>query len=173
MNCRKTKKALSKYLAGELRSSETAAIEKHLAGCPACAAELKELQRLDRLLDLWRPEPAPDNFWADVMAEAAQSAFPQPAGTRSVNRQRYSLPTFFKQPEMSLLRDLLTAAAVSLAIFWGAGGWFDGRQMADYGNSINSVTSAYTGTVDKFLERTTGAAGKYTRPTILEELKQR
>ncbi|OPX87692.1 MAG: hypothetical protein A4E53_02404 [Pelotomaculum sp. PtaB.Bin104] len=90
-----------------------------------------------------------------------------------MNRKRLSLPAFLRQPEMLLLRDLLTAAAVSLAIFWGAGGWFDGRQMADYSNSIKGVTSAYTGTVDKFLERTTGAAGKYTRSINFEELKQR
>jgi len=164
---------LSRYLAGELPSSEAAAIEKHLTGCPACAAELEEFQRLDRLLDLWQPEPAPDNFYEDVMAKVAQSAFPQPAGTRSMSRKRHSLPAFFKQPEMLLLRDLLTAAAVSLAIFWSAGGWFDSRQMTDYGNSIKGVTSAYTGTVDKFLERTTGAAGKYTRSIIFEELKHR
>jgi len=148
-------------------------MEKHLAGCPACAAELKEFQRLDRLLELWRTEPAPDNFCADVMAEVAQTAFPQPTATRSANRRRHSLPAFFKQPEMLLLRDLLTAAAVSLAIFWGAGGWFDSRQMTDYGNNVKGVTSAYTGTVDRFLERTTEAAGEYTKSIIFEELKQR
>lgn len=163
---------LSRYLAGELRSSEAAAIEKHLAGCPVCSAELEEFQRLDQLLDLWQPEPAPDNFYKEVMAEVAQSALPQPAGTRSMKSKRHSLPAFFKQPEMLLLRDLLTATAVSLAIFWIAGGWFDGRQMTDYGDSIKDVTSAYTGTVDKFLERTTKAAEEYTRSIKFEELRQ-
>lgn len=34
------------YLDGELSPAEMQSVEAHIAGCPACAAELVELQRL-------------------------------------------------------------------------------------------------------------------------------
>jgi len=164
---------LSRYLAGELPPSESAAIEKHLTGCPACAAELKELQKLDRLLDLWQPEPAPDHFWEAVLAQVAQNTLPQSDPTQSMGRKQYGLPAPVKPPGMLLLRDLLIAAAVSLALFWSSGDWFEKGQMADYGNLINGMTSTYTSTVETFLERTTGATEEYTRMIFMEEMKQR
>lgn len=41
---------LGAYHDGELSAAQRAEVEAHLAGCPACAAELKRIGRLDGLL---------------------------------------------------------------------------------------------------------------------------
>ena len=42
---------LSAYHDGELSSSEREQLERHVAACPACAAELEQFRRLSALLD--------------------------------------------------------------------------------------------------------------------------
>ncbi|WP_092471814.1 anti-sigma factor [Desulfotruncus arcticus] len=164
MRCRKVKEKLGRFLAGECRSSEFSAIEKHLSHCPGCAAELNELQRLDLLLDQWEPEPAPPDFWNSVMTRVAEESVNLHGNNR---RMGYS-----KRPVL-LLRDLAVATAVSLALFWNAGPWFSGSQVLVAGKSVNGAVVTYTRVTDTALTRLTETAGAYTQKIIFEEWKLR
>ena len=77
MTCPETPE-LGVYVLGALPADERARFEEHLARCPACAAELAELEALPALLGRVRPEdlepvrvtPSPELF--DRVAAAAQ-----------------------------------------------------------------------------------------------------
>jgi hypothetical protein len=55
--CDEAAERLDLYAAGECDAAERAAVEGHLAGCPACAAEAAEARRLLALLDQRFQEP--------------------------------------------------------------------------------------------------------------------
>jgi anti-sigma factor RsiW len=59
MNCSEVRDALPLLLYGDLGADAAAALEGHLAGCPACHQELESLQGVRRLLDAV-PAPAAD-----------------------------------------------------------------------------------------------------------------
>ncbi len=69
MNCETAITLLDDRVDGLLDAAQTAALEAHLAGCPACAAELRSLQAL---LDQARSLPTdiePDrDLWAGIAA---------------------------------------------------------------------------------------------------------
>ncbi len=155
---------LTAYLNGECRSSEAAALAKHLAGCPGCAAELEALRGLDDVLDLWRDEPAPASLWESVMSEvevvSGTEAPPKHAGRKGTMKS------------LLLLRDLTVAAAVSLAVFWGSGAGLAGERALAAGEKINGVVSSYARVTGAVMERATGTAGEYTRKILFEEWDQ-
>lgn len=167
---------LTAYQNGECRSSEAAALEKHLAACPGCAAELEELRRLDRVLDLWQDEPTPTGLWEAVMSEVegisrtdAPAIYGTPfSGTGKAGRTGRVMTI---KPAL-LLRDLAVAAAVSTIIFWGSGAWLAGERMLAAGESINGAVSVYTRVTGAAMERATGTAGEYTRKILFEEWEQ-
>lgn len=63
MNCKQADEKLSLYLYEELSADERAAVEAHLASCPACAQSAAELARLRAVLEE-RPlrQPTPELF---------------------------------------------------------------------------------------------------------------
>jgi len=66
--CRKTQRALSAYMDGELDAAESGAVKDHLAVCEACACELRKAAEKDaELKRLPGAEPGPF-FAARVMA---------------------------------------------------------------------------------------------------------
>ena len=50
MNCLKLENVVSLYLAGELDSERTAAVEEHLRSCPTCAREIDRQKDIDAFL---------------------------------------------------------------------------------------------------------------------------
>ena len=50
MNCLKLENVVSLYLAGELDSERSAAVESHLRACPTCAAEIERQKDIDAYL---------------------------------------------------------------------------------------------------------------------------
>jgi len=60
MDCGHARIAISARLDGELTPAETAAIEEHVAACPACRAYASEAAALHRRVRLRAAEPAPD-----------------------------------------------------------------------------------------------------------------
>ena len=58
MSCERIQRRLSAYLEGDLRRGERERVRQHLAGCPACGGELRQLARTAELLrGLSDPEP--------------------------------------------------------------------------------------------------------------------
>ena len=65
MTCHDYKDLLMGYLDNELSDEQRNRFEEHLAGCPECAGELKEFQKLKAITDevtLVEPE---DQIWQD------------------------------------------------------------------------------------------------------------
>jgi hypothetical protein len=65
MTCHDYKDLLMGYLDNELSEEQKKRFEEHLAGCPECAGELKEFQKLQAITDevtLVEPE---DRIWQD------------------------------------------------------------------------------------------------------------
>lgn len=169
-------------------------MEKHLADCPACTAELQEIRQLDLLLDSWSTEPAPDDLWNSVMAEVDKCCPPsEPVLKRAGGSHWHGQSTYGKRAELVpgnmaaattvsstysgrpglLLEDLAIAAVISLAISWSAGTWLDGDQILAIGESINSAVTACTQVVDTALEYVNGTVGEYIHKFFFEEWKQR
>ncbi len=75
--------ALSAYLDGALPAAERAAVEAHLAACPACRTALAELRATQALLRA-APRPAPPRSFAltPAQAEALRSGRTRPAAAR-------------------------------------------------------------------------------------------
>ncbi len=61
-SCREWRESLGAYALGHLSREESAALEAHLEGCPACRAEADSMVSISRLLSHGDPErfgPAP------------------------------------------------------------------------------------------------------------------
>lgn len=63
---------LSAYHDGELSSSDREQVERHVAECPACAAELRQFRRLSALLDAAPRPRLNDQSRRDLYALAPQ-----------------------------------------------------------------------------------------------------
>ncbi len=113
---------LSEYLDGDLTGPERAALERHLAACPACSTTLAELTRVVmRARALPAPPPSRD-LWEGIAeriaAERAGRAAPaSPPVTRA--RPRWT----FAWPE-------LAAAALTIAVGSGSLAWWAAARVA-------------------------------------------
>lgn len=162
MPCQKVKNLTDKYLAGKCQPFETQFIEKHIALCASCAAELEEMKSLHNLLNKWQAGPAPGGLWADVMAGVAEIS--QAASRPPANSRRYF---------GHVLRDLVAAAAVALVLVWNTVPLLGEGQVAAAGKTISSISAAYIQAADKAMERAAGTAGQYSYKFFNEELKQK
>ncbi|GEM_PF-3511894 len=68
LTCRITQKLLQLYVDGDLRSSDAAAVEEHVSGCPDCRRQFTALKRTILLLESIPHEPAPAFSLARTMA---------------------------------------------------------------------------------------------------------
>jgi len=93
LNCRKALKALPETLDGGGSAELRAAVEEHVAACPACRREHDALRRSWELLDAVQAPPASERFSAAVMSRVrAGSAAPQPAAAGPVHRRWWPAP---------------------------------------------------------------------------------
>lgn len=169
MRCRKVKELLGGYQAGECRSSEAGEISEHLAGCGECSKELEDLRQIDRLLDLWQPGPAPRDLLNAVMENVAQGGHRAGHPSKRMPEPRKAgFPVTVRRPYTVFL-DVVTAAAVCLALVWGFGSRLDGAEMTNTGNGVNAVVSSYVRTTDNVVTRATVMADEYSRRIFMKE----
>ena len=68
---------ISAFLDGELPEDECSALENHLAVCPECRAELKQLGRLSAVIKQHAMEPVPLSLKGQVLGRRGkQAAYP-------------------------------------------------------------------------------------------------
>lgn len=92
MDCELLREALSARLDGEDPGVEAAALDAHLAACPACTGWAAELSGLHRLVRVRAAEPVPDLTGA-IMASAPRPVDPRVAAARPrpVSSARWAL----------------------------------------------------------------------------------
>lgn len=77
MGCEDTEKLIA-YLYGEDSPDERAAMERHLAACPACAEDVRGLQQVRRDLAGWQPPAAGAHFRLAPAAHRPRPLWRQP-----------------------------------------------------------------------------------------------
>ena len=117
MNCEALRELLWAYLENETTAEETAAIEKHLAGCAACREELEAQKAIMDTLQNLPDEELPEGYHAELMqklpAEAAPNVVP--------------FPVKKKQPKWRQL-SMIAAAVFVVVAAGGMSGMLDMRQ---------------------------------------------
>lgn len=113
-------RSLSAYLDGELPPEEVAEVERHLAECPSCRAELDDLRATVRILKLARTPEAPDDLEELILARAGRRrwltwpTWPKPAVALAAVALAVILVA---TPLLRGHRDRLRAAEVSPDVF--------------------------------------------------------
>ena len=74
MNCEQMRNLLDEYVDGELSAEGRRAVERHLAGCEACRAELEALKKTAALVGSLPKVNAPEGLARGVEAALASSA---------------------------------------------------------------------------------------------------
>jgi hypothetical protein len=139
ITCAGVREQLELFALGECDARTQRAIDKHLADCPACAAELAEVRQLIDLVDLH--EQAPDRLERlhDILADEARP--------REIRRLRSRLVRFPRQVAALAAALLLTLGLTRLAgplaedgDTWGVTLVVAGRR--DMGEAIGKVPEA-------------------------------
>src|SRR3989442_2017981 len=105
---------LSEYLDGELGIAERAALEAHLAGCPACEVILAELRRVVARAQALDDQPPTTDLWPAIAQQLGVSSGGEAHDVASLAARRARRRLSFTVPQ-------LDAAAVLLLLL-GSGG---------------------------------------------------
>ena len=108
---------IAAYLVGALEPSEAAALERHLAGCPDCRAELRWLQPAAQMLpeSVERVEPPPE-LRERILGQASSEIAPAPtqAASEPSRAKRTRWPLFSGwRPLAGFAALALVAAAIA------------------------------------------------------------
>jgi anti-sigma factor RsiW len=130
MQCERARELLSPYLDGELSAQERRAVAAHIEGCPACAGEAADFQRIGRTLAETGRESMPKALAVRVRANLAREAEGEAGGRIASSLDKPALLFTPVAVRRSLLpRALLRQAAViaaacvlsALATWWIVG----------------------------------------------------
>lgn len=77
MRCARVQKLMSRYLDGELRTSEKYFVSRHINICPACRHELDELQSAMKLIRVLPEVSAPPAFWTHLAKQLVPAGRPK------------------------------------------------------------------------------------------------
>lgn len=139
MNCDQTQPLLEAFADGELGWGTARRIRRHLAGCPACTAELAEVRHLTARVHTWRDVPAPAGL-GSRLAAALPSLSPAAA-----------LPPRRVRLTRRAAVGLAGIAAAAAAFFWLLPGqpgrptiaFADVEQAMQQVNTLSWVTTSY------------------------------
>lgn len=108
MQCTDIKARLADYSVGLLNEREREAIAQHLTECASCAAELRALERVDRVLNAVESEEPPAHLWQTIRARI------------EAEPQRARIPfwqNWFTIPRLALGGAAVAAVLVAVAYF--------------------------------------------------------
>ena len=150
MRCGRMRRRLYLYRSGELDDRETSELERHLAACEVCSAELKRLMEFDRRIEAVRThEPIverPDELADTVMEQIRISSATAPRRQRS--RADNQLTAFLFSPVLRRVCVGLALTVTALAIgqeilLLGEVNSFDNR-LANAGPDLRPVPFVYS-----------------------------
>src|SRR3989442_340596 len=105
---------LSDYLDGDLGIAERAALEAHVASCPACEAILAELRRVVARAEAIDDQPPTTDLWPAIAQQIGVSSGAEPHGVVSLAARRGRRGLSFPVPQ--------PAAAAAVLLLLGSGG---------------------------------------------------
>src|SRR3989475_11058803 len=105
---------LSDYLDGDLGIAERAALEAHVASCPACEAILAELRRVVARAEAIDDQPPTTDLWPAIAQQIGVSSGAEPHGVVSLAARRARRRLSFTVPQ--------PAAAAAVLLLLGSGG---------------------------------------------------
>ena len=105
---------LSEYLDGDLGIAERAALEAHVASCPACEAILAELRRVVARAQAIDDQPPTTDLWPAIAQQIGVSSGAEPHGVVSLPARRARRRLSFTVPQL--------AAAAAVLLLLGSGG---------------------------------------------------
>src|SRR3989475_4410589 len=105
---------VSEYLDGDLGVAERAALEAHVASCPACEAILAELRRVVARAQAIHDLPPTTDLWPAIAQQIGVSSGAEPHGVVSLPARRARRRLSFTVPQL--------AAAAAVLLLLGSGG---------------------------------------------------
>jgi len=119
MRCFDVQMELETYVDGELSPERTALLERHLAGCESCQAELVRLQAVVAALETWPLVSEPASLTARVMARVGQRPGVSPSATLRAGASGSPVLPGFRIHWSDLAISLAGASLVfAAALFW-------------------------------------------------------
>ena len=137
MNCQEALEAISAAIDGELSPDERAALDAHLASCPACTALFEELSGQSRLLrDLDCAVPA--GLSARILASLPDRAEDGGAGSKP------NVTPFPVKKRPALWRRLGTLAACLALVIWAGAAFLPGAFAGRTGEAAPGDAATYS-----------------------------
>lgn len=136
MSCDRMREKLAQYLDGECTYYEQKQIMTHLSSCPECRKEMTELSELTSLMWELPSQTAPPDFLEGVMSAIESRDMHDKTDRPGTQQPIHRAP-------WETLRDLALAAAVSLAVFWYGGAWFNSESVISAGNKLDLAFKSY------------------------------
>jgi anti-sigma-K factor RskA len=128
MKCAEIPPNLTAFVLGGLEPEEAAEVRRHLASCPSCRNELRELQKVSHALEAAPPPVDPPSYLKDEILSRvrAEALYPSTkADSSSVVERRRSSKTsrFNRLKDLRIVLPSAAAAAVvamiTLGVFFG------------------------------------------------------
>ncbi|WP_418792230.1 anti-sigma factor family protein [Phosphitispora sp. TUW77] len=144
MKCREWKKKIPHYLAGEMPGDEYAAFEDHLEGCRYCQEEVDSFRVLNILIDAARLDVPEIDLTASIMSQVNLE-----------NRQSKSCCR-----NVGVLKDLVTAAAAALILFWFSGPALSGGEFPVAAKRVIKVSGTVGGAFQSYVDFSVSTTNK-------------
>lgn len=122
MKCSDIKRKITRYIDGNLLPGELEGFENHLKGCPSCQAVTEDFKELNKLIDAADFNVPPVDLTLSIMTQIKKT------GRRTTIA--------------SLLKDIVTAAAAAMIIFWFTGPAVKTIDMPRYSHGIVKVSNS-------------------------------
>jgi hypothetical protein len=121
MKCAHIHPNLAAFVVGGLEPEEAAEVEDHLASCPGCTNELRELQKVNRALDAASPPATPPAYLKDeilsrVRAEGLSTSNTDEPEEPSPSEERTGSSRTFRFDRFKDLRIILPSAAAAAIV---------------------------------------------------------
>jgi anti-sigma factor RsiW len=126
MKCAQIHPNLAAFVVGGLEPEEAAEVEDHLASCPGCTNELRELQKVNRALDAAPPPATPPAYLKDeilsrVRAEGLSTSNTDEPEEPSPSEERTGSSRTFRFDRFKDLRIILPSAAAAIVAILALG----------------------------------------------------
>lgn len=154
MECRDCQPQIDQYLAGTLPINDLAAFTDHLNRCQDCRDQInsyKELNELVSKCDIGIPAINITQAVMDKIKAETQTVQPlKPIKRQGIGRARF----------LSLLQDLVAAAAAAIIIFWLSGPVLARAELPQYTQEVAEVSNSVGVVFQSYLNFYDHAIGK-------------